>query len=97
MYMMYMVRKQLYITEQQNRLLKRRARALGLSEAELVRRTLDQALREQEGSVSPVRREALSALLGDIHRIAQHHRLPEGFSRQTLYEEREQRWSRNKT
>jgi hypothetical protein len=38
-----MVRKQFYITQEQNRLLKRRAKALGVSEAELVRRGVETA------------------------------------------------------
>src|SRR5437879_531255 len=42
---MYMVRKQLYISDDQERQLKRRAGDLGVSEAELVRRALDGVLR----------------------------------------------------
>jgi len=37
----YMVRKQLYISEEHERALKARARELGVSEAESVRRMLD--------------------------------------------------------
>jgi hypothetical protein len=39
-----MVRKQVYIEARQDRLLKQRARQLGLTEAELIRRSLDQGL-----------------------------------------------------
>ncbi len=37
-----MVRKQIYIEPQQDELLKRRAKELGVSEAELIRRAIDQ-------------------------------------------------------
>lgn len=40
-----MVRKQVYIEQAQEELLKRRAKELGLSEAEIVRRALQAALR----------------------------------------------------
>ena len=39
-----MVRKQVYIDAQQERLLKRRAKELGVTEAELIRQGLDQSL-----------------------------------------------------
>jgi len=44
-----MVRKQLYISEEHERALKARARELGVSEAELVRRMLDGLLLDGEG------------------------------------------------
>lgn len=62
--MMYMVRKQLYLTEAQDAALKRRSADLGISEAEFVRRALDNALGDR-----PLRRRrpdqatALAALL----------------------------------
>ena len=40
-YDVYMVRKQLYMSEEHERALKARASKLGVSEAELVRRMLD--------------------------------------------------------
>ena len=39
-----MIRKQLYLEASQDRALKRRAKALGVSQAELLRRALDAAL-----------------------------------------------------
>ncbi len=45
-YDVYMVRKQLYISDEHERALKARARELGVSEAELVRRMLDGLLLE---------------------------------------------------
>lgn len=41
---MRMIRKQVYIDPRQERLLKRRASELGVTEAELIRRGLDQTL-----------------------------------------------------
>lgn len=54
-----MVRKQLYISDEHERALKARARELGVSEAELVRRLLDGLLfggEGGEGSAGPVPR-----------------------------------------
>ena len=45
----YVVRKQLYISDEHERALKARARELGVSEAELVRRMLDGLLLDGEG------------------------------------------------
>lgn len=90
-----MVRKQLYLEETQDRALKTRARELGISEAELVRRALDAALRSQ-GSVhlTAPRRAALTQFLENAKRIAEGHAFPEGyrFDRDELYDEREGRW-----
>jgi hypothetical protein len=44
-----MVRKQVYLEERQDALLKERARQLGVTEAELIRRALDRALTEPSG------------------------------------------------
>jgi hypothetical protein len=43
------IRKQLYISDEHERALKARARELGISEAELVRRMLDGLLLDGEG------------------------------------------------
>ena len=51
-----MVRKQVYIEPEQEKLLKRRARELGVTEAELVRRGIDQIARR--GAWLPVDPEA---------------------------------------
>lgn len=45
-----MIRKQVYIDPRQERLLKRRARELGVTEAELIRRSLDQGLTTTTGA-----------------------------------------------
>jgi len=61
---MYMVRKQLYIDDRHERDLKRRATALGVSEAELVRRALDLALQGDapRPALHPEREEAVRRL-----------------------------------
>lgn len=90
-----MVRKQLYLDEGQNEALKRRAKQLGVSEAEVVRRALDAALLEGEG-VDAVRRRAAADFLQLAEELSNAHRLPDGyrFDRQALYEEddRFKRW-----
>jgi hypothetical protein len=47
------IRKQLYISDEHERALKARARELGVSEAELVRRMLDGLLLGREGEGLP--------------------------------------------
>lgn len=89
-----MVRKQLYLDEAQDKALKRRAKELGVSEAEVVRNALDAALfnrstlREQHHHINTFLRRA--------GKLAQTHLPAEGyrFDRQALYEEDERygRW-----
>jgi len=88
-----MVRKQLYISEEHERALKARARELGVSEAELVRRMLDGLLLDEEGRAGLAgagAAEALEGFLKEADRLAQSHRFPEGyvFYRDELYEDR---------
>jgi hypothetical protein len=90
-----MVRKQLYLEETQDRALKARAKELGISEAELVRRALDAALRSKENAYFAFpRRSALTQFLDNAKRLSEGHHLPEGyrFNREELYDEREGRW-----
>ncbi len=94
---MYMVRKQLYIAEDQERRLKRRARALGVSEAELVRRALEAALTDEAAALPrPDRDETVAGLLATIERIARRSAFPAAwkFSRHEAYSERERRLGR---
>ncbi len=94
-----MVRKQLYLEESQDQALKHRAKELGISEAEVVRRALDQAFRRT--SASPLarrRQELLDDLFRDADQIAETSRLPDEyrFNRRELYEEEERftRWDK---
>jgi hypothetical protein len=96
MYMM--VRKQLYLEPSQDRALKRRAKALGVSEADVVREALDALLGlERASEVAPGHQLALRELVDRASRFA---RRAEGgrkaarYRREELYEERERRWAR---
>ena len=94
-----MIRKQLYITREQDRALKKRARQEGASEAEVVREALDNHLRPEAGPVLPAHQcKVLEGLLAANEKIAAHHRFPKGyrFNREELYADREDRWF-NKT
>ena len=87
------VRKQFYISEEHERALKARARELGVSEAELVRRMLDGLLLDGEGGgglAGAGAGQALEGFLEEADRLAESHRFPEGyvFSRDELYEDR---------
>ena len=83
----------MYISDEHERALKARARELGVSEAELVRRMLDGLLLdggERGGLVGADAAEALEGFLEEADRLAESHRFPEGylFSREELYEDR---------
>jgi hypothetical protein len=93
MYMMYMakVRKQMYIEERQERLLRQRAKALGVSEAEIVRAALDVALapRKRTSGVEPIER-FVAGVQADVAagRVWRGGKL----RRDEIYEDRESRW-----
>ena len=92
-YDVVVVRKQLYISEEHERALKARARELGVSEAELVRRMLDGLLLEGEGGTGLAgagATEAIEGFLEEADRLAEAHHFPEGyhFEREELYEDR---------
>jgi hypothetical protein len=89
----YVVRKQLYISEEHERALKARARELGVSEAELVRRMLDGWLLDVEGGrglAGSGAAETLEGFLEEADRLAESHRFQRGyvFDRNELYEDR---------
>ena len=93
-YDVYMLRKQLYISDEHERALKARARELGVSEAELVRRLLDGLVLQEErargGLAGSGAVEALEDFLEEADRMAESHSFPEGyrFDREELYEDR---------
>jgi hypothetical protein len=95
---MTMIRKQLYIDPRQDAALKRKARDLGLSEAELVRRALDAALLEPRPSLIPSH-SVLQALLKDAVVFSRTHRPTDGYvyNREDAYadEPRLEGWGRN--
>ena len=87
------IRKQLYISEEHERALKAKARELGVSEAELVRRMLDGLLLGGEGGrgfAGAGAAEALEGFLQEADRLAESHRFQRGyvFDRNELYEDR---------
>ncbi len=61
-----MIRTQIQLTEEQHRRLRRRARAEGISLAELVRRSVDAALAAEAPSRAPLYDRA-AALVGHFH------------------------------
>jgi hypothetical protein len=83
------VRKGLYLREDQDRLLKERARKLGVSEAQLVRIALDRFLSGEEGEATAKARASLEAFLAEARHLAGTHRFPEGWrlNREALYAE----------
>ncbi len=87
-----MIRKQIYIEPMQDALLKRRARELGMSEAELIRRCLDEL--ERQVVTTPMDRQAWQDELSFIQRRAQAvtgHRERRSWTREELYAERIER------
>ena len=92
-YDVYVVRKQLYISDEHERALKARARELEVSEADLVRRMLDRMLLDGEGGSGlsgAGAAEALEGFLEEANRLVESHSFPEGyrFDREGLYEDR---------
>ena len=88
-----MVRMQLYICAVHERALTARARELGVSEAELVRRLLDGLMLGEVGGSGLAVAGAVKALedfLEGADRLAESHRFPEHyrFDREDLYEDR---------
>jgi hypothetical protein len=75
---MTMIRKQLYIDPHRDAALKRKARELGLSEAELLRRALDAVLTETPKAM-PARPSVLRTLLEDAQALSVTHPMTEGY------------------
>ena len=62
-----MIRKQVYLVRRQDRLLKARAKQLGVTEAELIRQSLDQSLTSPASAIRP-NLEAWEALMRSVRR-----------------------------
>ena len=87
-----MIRKQIYIEPMQDALLKRRARELGMSEAQLIRRCLDEL--ERQAVTPPMDRQAWQDELSFIQRRAQAvtgRQERRSWTREELYAERIER------
>ena len=89
-----MIRKQVYIEPEQEELLKRRSKELGISEAALIRQAID--LLDAAGGKSPAARQAWE----EPKRVIQERmqlRVPQTgrtWTREEIYEERLARYSR---
>ena len=89
-----MVRKQVYVTKEQDRLLKRRAKALGVSEAAVVRQGIE--LAGKSSASFPFDRKAWEEEKRFIQKRMRM-RVPQtgrSWTREELYEERFERYSR---
>lgn len=89
-----MVRKQIYIKLEQEKLLKQQAKELGVSEAELIRQSIERIGRTR--AVLPLDQEAWQEELAFIYRRASQEAFgrQRSWTREDLYEERLQRLSR---
>lgn len=89
-----MIRKQVYIEPEQDELLKRRSKELGISEAALIRQAIDRL--GADSSESPSKRQAWE----EAKRVIQERmklRVPQtgrNWTREEIYEERLSRYSR---
>ena len=96
--MTQMVRKQIYIQKRQNLLLKRLAKARGVSEAEIIRQALE---REFTGEQRKLTENDTTAIKEFVEFALSRRSLPRTgkpykWNRQEIYEERESRWVREK-
>ena len=89
-----MVRRQVYIYPEQGESLKRRAKELGVTEAELIRRGVEQTSRLQETRIPDARawEEAKAFIKQRMKVIAP--QTGRGWTREELYDERFERYSR---
>jgi hypothetical protein len=91
-----MIRKQIYISQRQEQLLKRLAQALQISEAEFIRQAID---RQLSGETSlPAAPHRQTSAFEEFMKLARTPRGLQGepvrWKRAELYEERENRWPR---
>lgn len=87
-----MVRKQIYITKDQDETLKRVAAERGQTEAEVVRSCLEGLVPEEEHDRAAKRREAIDRLMVHARDWAEQHKdvppHPRDWTRDDIYEER---------
>jgi hypothetical protein len=89
---MYMIRKQIYLEDRQDALLKERARTLRTTESDLIRRAIDRALSEAGALASDAAWQRLVEAMAERSTIAAE-AAPREWTREELYEER-LRWPR---
>ena len=87
------IRKQLSVTPEQDRALKRRSQELGVSQAELVRRALDAAL--ADGPATPPAGSPVDELLAHTRQLGEGRRLAGEWDREAPYDDRGYRRGRD--
>lgn len=96
--MSQMVRKQIYIQKSQDERLKRVAEARGVSEAEIIRRALDNEIRQANVYRPLYDDEAMRRLVafwGELDKRGPVAPRPRNWTREELYDERMKRYDRN--
>jgi hypothetical protein len=91
-----MVRKQVYITPEQNKVLKERARILGVTESDLLRWAIDRIRSDwQSHPVSEAVWQESLAFMGERAKLAiPGEPQPRTWTREDLYDERPKRFAR---
>ena len=93
-----MIRKQVYIEERHERLLKHRARQRGVTEAEIIREALDRAdaRDSRAGHLSdPAAGRRAISFMRSLARRRRKGRAGRGWTRESLHEERIGRWQKS--
>lgn len=95
--MAQMIRKQIYIRKRQQAVLKQLARARGVSEAEIIRRAIDEQVNGRGSQTLPPDLgawEKALAFMNALHRQGPAANRKRRWTRDELYEERENRYGR---
>lgn len=92
-----MIRKQVYIEERHDRLLKRWARLRGVTEAEIIREALDRAdVGDRAGYLSdPAAGQKAISFMRSLARRRRKAPAGRGWTRESLYDERIGRWQKS--
>ena len=91
-----MIRKQVYIEERHDRLLKHRARQRGVTEAEIIREALDRADVGDSRAVSdPAAGRKAISFMRSLARRRRKAPAGRGWTRESLYDERIGRWQKS--
>lgn len=93
-----MIRKQVYIEERHDRLLKRRAKQQGVTEAEVIREALDRADAGGSRASYPSDPAAGRKAISFMRSLAKRQRKApagRGWTRESLYDERIGRWQKS--
>ena len=93
----YMVRKQIYIHQRQNALLKRLSQARGVSEAEIIRQAIERETAGAPAQPALLDRAAWQELVAflEARQSTSGAHKPYHWNRDEIYTERESRWVRD--